>query len=126
MHKEPSLSTVDDYVDVSPDEFDGMAALLNLPRAVPMADAFDARAPDDIEGAIIQSENRARVRSAIRVFVRTLTPRQRFVVLCVFWRDMSQAQVARNLQTSRPAVTQLLNRVYEKGRAVLQEVVGTM
>ncbi|MFQ5790853.1 MAG: RNA polymerase sigma factor [Acidobacteriota bacterium] len=123
-HSSPTVD--DDFIDVCPDEFDWVAGLLNQPRAIPLPDDFDIAAPDDVEATVIQSETRARVRAAIRVFVRTLTPRQRFVVLCVFWRDMSQAEVARILRTSRAAVTQLLNRVYEKGRAMLQEVVGTM
>jgi DNA-directed RNA polymerase specialized sigma24 family protein len=126
MKHDPSSQTVDDYVDVSPDEFDGMAGLLNLPRAVPMSDAFDVRAPDDVEEAIIHSENRARIRAAIEGFLKTLTPRQRFVIWCLLWRGMSQAHVARILRTSRAAITQLLNRVYEKGRRALGGVRDAM
>ena len=126
MQKEPLTQTLDDYVDVSPDDFDAIAGILNLPRAVPMAEAFGASAPDDVEDAIIRSENGVRLRTAVPEFLKTLTPRQRFVIRCVFWRGMSQVHVARILRTSRAAVTQLLNRVYEKGRRVLGGVRDAM
>ena len=122
MPKQLSEQSFDQQVDVSQDEFDAIAGILNLPRAVPMAEAFDVCAPDDVEEAIIQSENSARVRTAVHELLKTLTPRQRFVIWCVFWRGMSRAHVARVLRTSRAAVTQLLNRIYEKGRRALRGV----
>lgn len=57
--------------------------------------------------------------SAVHQFVASLPDRQRQAVELVFWRGLSQAEAARQLGISPPAVGKLLAKVYEKGRVSL-------
>ena len=80
----------------------------------------------DHDGALDEDLQRIDVSDrmvAVQVFVQSLPDVQRRVVVEVFWRDRSQADVARELSVSRAAVRRTLTRVYAKGR---REVMFTI
>lgn len=57
--------------------------------------------------------------SDVREFVQKLPPRQRKVTEMVFWDGFSPAEAARALGISRAAVSDLLQKVYAKGKEEL-------
>ncbi|CAG0970715.1 hypothetical protein ANRL3_01482 [Anaerolineae bacterium] len=61
----------------------------------------------------------AAAKSAVQQFVSTLPPSDRQLVESVFWHDVTQAEVARNLGLSRMAITKRLKKIYRTGANAL-------
>lgn len=117
-----------DDIDLAPEPEEALWAMrvLSLPFSVPLDEGLERRSEDDVEARIIDEENRLEKRVAVRGFLHTLTRRQRFVIRCLFWREVSRADVARVLGVSRAAITQMLDRIFKQGRAYFQSHVPGM
>lgn len=62
----------------------------------------------------------------VRGFVSSLPPRQGYVIRRVFFEGQTQSSVATELGVSGAAVSQLLARVYAKGRIHLADLEGAL
>ncbi len=118
MHEQSALA-----LQISPREFESAAVLLHIPFAVPL-EGCQVAIEESAEATILYSQERAERADAVGTFVRGLTQLQRTTVHAIFWRGLSQAEVARQLGVSKPAVTKTLRRVYARGRAELAHVAA--
>ena len=60
-----------------------------------------------------------RARSAIHLFLETLSPKQRDIVMRVFWHAESQASIARSYGVSAAAISKALSKILKLGRRYL-------
>lgn len=72
-----------------------------------------------VDGDAASRDEAREIAAMINRFVVRLTPHQQYIIEQVYWRDRSQADVARELGVTRQAVAMALESVYVKGRSAL-------
>jgi RNA polymerase sigma factor (sigma-70 family) len=83
---------------------------------------FEIRDPSiDIE---ISAQRRSD-RNLLLKFIQCLKPREREIVVRVFWNNETQAQVARELRISPAAVCKSIKQILKRGRADLALLAGS-
>ena len=71
-----------------------------------------------VDKAIEQAE----ARCAVNKFVQSLSPRDQEIVHGVFWRGLTQTEVASRLKVSKMAISKALARIGRIGRSALADL----
>jgi DNA-directed RNA polymerase specialized sigma24 family protein len=79
---------------------------------------LSATLADPAPGADVRLEAKQRSQ-AIRRFVESLPPREREIVLDIFWRGRTQADLARERSVSRMSLCKAMKKISKLGKAQL-------